>query len=348
MINGACGRRVGHLLLTGVPGWLTEGLAASLGRDPLPGLAGVRYLVQPGVPFDREAFARRVGLEAEPVAADLRDADGVRAALRGIDTCIHAAGVIHVRRIREFFEVNTDGTRRLAEAAATSGVGRFVFVSSNAAGGSAHAEDRPLTEEDPARPRSAYGLSKWRAEEALAAVAGPMERVVLRPCMFYGPPVPERHVDVYRRLLTGRLPLVGSGRYARSVTHIDHLVQACRLAAVHPSAAGRTYYVADREVHTTRGIVEAMARALGVSPRFLPLPAAVGPVAHACDAALTAAGIYWQNLHLVGESTWHVGVSIERARRELGYSPEFDLDHGLRAAVAWCRERDKLPPEPRA
>lgn len=44
---------------------------------------------------------------------------------------IHAAGIIHPKRVREFYEVNRDGTRKLLEAATRSGVQRAVVVSSN-------------------------------------------------------------------------------------------------------------------------------------------------------------------------------------------------------------------------
>ncbi|HXX70182.1 MAG TPA: NAD-dependent epimerase/dehydratase family protein [Polyangiaceae bacterium] len=338
-------RRVGQLLITGAPGWLADRLLASFVAVPLPGLARVRCLVRAGLAVDAGDFARQTGAEVDVVRGDLRDRRSLEAAVRGVDTVLHAAGILHVRRTQDFYDVNTEGTLRLAEAAAEGGVGRFVFVSSNAAGGRSDSAARLLTEEDAPRPLSHYGRSKWLAEAALLGLPGAMQRVILRPCMFYGPPVPPRHVEVFRRVLHGRMPLVGGGKYARSVTHIDHLVQATRLALLHPAAAGRTYYVADPRVYTTREVVEAMGRALGVRPRWLPLPGLTATVAHELDTQIARLGAYWQTLHLVGEANWHVGVAIDRARRELGYDPRFDIDHGMREAVEWCRRRGLLEPK---
>jgi nucleoside-diphosphate-sugar epimerase len=331
------------VLLTGVPGWLTDALLQSLRTTPGPGLTAVRCFVQPGVRIAIGAAEGAAGIPVECAIGDLRDPASLTAALQGVDTVLHAAGVLHVRRTRDWYEINTYGTARLVEAAVAARVERFVFVSSNAAAGRSDRRERPLTEADPPRPLSHYGRSKWLAEQAVAAYQGRIETVILRPCMFYGPPVPARHVEVYRRVLQGRMPLVGGGHFARSLTYIDNLVQACWLAATHPAASGQTYFISDRPVYTTRQVVEAMATALGVPPRFLPLPRGVAPVAYRLDMALARAGLYWQTLHLVGEADWHVGVSCEKACRELGYAPTVELYEGMKRAVAWCRATGKLP-----
>ncbi len=336
-------RRLGNILLTGVPGWLSVAVLRSLADDPPEGLERVRCLAAPAMACDEAALRQEYGLDIEVMRADMRDGPALSRAVAGIDSVLHGAAILHVRRPREWYDINTTGTRLLAEAAVAAGATRFVHISSNAAGGRSPAKDHLLTEDEPAKPMSHYGRSKHQAERAVNALSDRIETVNLRPCMFYGPPVPARHIDVYRRIIAGRMPLVGSGDFARSVVHIDNLIQCCRLALTHPAAAGQTYYVADRQVHTTRTVVEAMARALGVPPRFLPLPRVIAPLAYFGDMTLAACGRYWQTLHLVGEADWHVGVSIAKAERELGYAPTIALDEGMAQAVAWCRNHGHLP-----
>ena len=87
-----------------------------------------------------------------------------------------------------------------------------------------------------------------------------------------------------------------------------------------------------------------MASALDVPLRVpLRLPALpFGPTAYWTDRALASAGIYWQNLHLVGESHWHVALSCEKLKQRLGYAPRVELAEGMRRAVEWCRVEGKL------
>ena len=42
------GRALGRLLVTGVPGWLTDALLQSLWGAPPPGLSAIRCLTEPG------------------------------------------------------------------------------------------------------------------------------------------------------------------------------------------------------------------------------------------------------------------------------------------------------------
>jgi nucleoside-diphosphate-sugar epimerase len=331
--------RPGKLLVTGVPGWLSAAFLRSIADDPIPGLEDVRCLAQHGSDLERQAPSP---MRVEVVRGDLTDPESLERAVRGVDTVLHAAAVIHVRHIRDYYAVNTDGTRRLAAHAARAGVKRFVYVSSNAAGGRSPGPKSVMREADLDRPLSHYGRSKRLAEKWLLETPGPMEAVVLRPCMFYGPPVPSRHVEVYKRIVHSRMPLVGGGAYARSLVYIDNLVQCVRLALVKPAAAKSVYYVADREPYTTREVIVAMARALGVEARFLRLPAIAATAAYEADRLLSMFGVYQQTLHLVGEGNWNVGVSVEKARRELGYEPKVSIDQGMRLAVDWCRERGLL------
>jgi len=330
-----------NLLVTGGPGWLCDALLPKLDG------ANIRCLVQRALAPVRLAAWRKEHPEvAETVSGDLLDAASLEAACAGMDggAVLHAAGVIHPRRTREWYAVNRDGTLALARAAKKSGVRRFVYVSSNAAQGRAGSPTVLLTEDMPCQPHSHYGRSKLQAEQGLLQLHEPsrFEVVIARPCMFYGPPVPARHVDIFRRVYRGRLPLVGGGNYARSLSYIDDLVAGIKLCLAHPKAAGEIFNLCDARACTTRTVCEAMAAALCVRPHFIPLPACAATLAYGVDCALSAFGLYSMPFHLLGEANWNVGCSNRKAVDMLGFESTVDVFEGYRRAVYWCKERKLL------
>jgi len=191
----------------------------------------------------------------------------------------------------------------------------------------------------PCKPLSHYGRSKYEAEQGLFKLHEPgvFDVVIARPCMFYGPPVPARHVDIFKRIQQGRLPMVGDGNYARSLSFIDDLVAGILLCLTHENAPGEIFNLCDERVYTTREVCEAMAAALNVAPRFMRIPAFTSSLAYGVDCSLAALGFYSMPFHLLGEANWNVGCSNRKAVERLGYKTSVDIFEGYRRAVDWCR-----------
>jgi len=74
-----------------------------------------------GATVDTAGLSARLGVPVEVVYGDLRDPDTLASAVRGIEHGVHAAGVLHVERTRDWYDVNTEGTRELAKASAAAG-----------------------------------------------------------------------------------------------------------------------------------------------------------------------------------------------------------------------------------
>lgn len=339
---------IARLGITGFPGWLTQALLNDLAMSPICKVSEVSAFMHPSFSHLAgdliKSYAIISSVHAVDLTKGLANHDALRAALKGVDVVLHSAAVIHPERTADWYRVNTEGSLQLARAARAADVRRFVFISSNAAAGRCESPTHVLTETDTAKPLSHYGRSKLLAEQGLMQLHEPgvFDVVILRPSMFYGPPVPERHLGIYRRLLFDRMPMIGDGQFRRSITYIGNMVQATCLALTSPAAAGEIFYVVDEPVYTTRSIIEAIASALGVSFKTLALPAAVGSAAYWIDRLLASTGIYWQNVHLLGESNWNIAISCDKIKAKLGYSPTISLNEGMRRAVDWCRSRGKL------
>ena len=131
----------------------------------------------------------------ETVVCDLQSDAVPEKALVNIDTVYHLAGYAHDlqdgKSVAHLYQaVNVDATVRLAQMAASSGVQRFVFVSSVKAGGSAVA-GRCVTEADQLEPEGIYGRTKSEAELKVLEIGrqSGMHVSIVRPSLVYGPGV---------------------------------------------------------------------------------------------------------------------------------------------------------------
>lgn len=207
--------------------------------------------------------------------------------LEGVDSVVHCAARVHQMNDRsdqlgEYRRINTQGTLRLAEAAATAGVRRFVFLSTVKVSGDDTIPDAPFTPDTPSRPTDEYGRSKADAEEGLGALSERtgMEIVIVRPPLVYGPGA-KGNIDRLVRLLRLHAPLpFGSINNRRSIVGLHNLTDFLVTVVDHPLAAGKTFVVSDADAVSTPFILRTLAQGLHrralllpVSPRVLQLAA---------------------------------------------------------------------------
>ena len=338
-------------LVTGVPGWLgtrlvrvlTEGLPeiASLARpDPE---RRIRCFALPGADVSK---LPGVGGRVEIKEGDVRDAAALRTFFENAAgaTLFHCAGVIHpTRGVREFFEVNLEGTRRLLQNAEETGVRRVVVVSSNSPAGNNPHRGHLFDEESPYNPYMGYGRSKMLMEQVVheCQARGRLETVIVRPPWFYGPDQPPRQTLFFRMIRDGKMPIVGDGENRRSMVYVDNLCQGLLLCESTPAAGGQTYWIADRRPYTMNEIVDTVERLMEtefnvtVSHKRMRLPHFVGEVATHIDRSLQALGIYNQKIHVLSEMNKTIACSVARAEKELAYQPVIGLEEGMRRSLAW-------------
>lgn len=261
-------------------------------------------------------------------------------ALAGVDAVVHAAARVHVIRdtasdpLTAFREVNTDGTRRLAERAAGAGVRRFLFLSTIKVHGE-YTDGRPFRPEDPPAPQEPYSVSKYEAELHLREIEARtgMEVCVIRPPLVYGPGVKGNFQRLMSWVQRGvPLPL-GSVRNRRSLVCVYNLCDLIARCIVHPAAAGKTFLVSDGEDVSTPDLVQRLARALGRAARLLPVPPGLLRWGFTLLGRREEAARLCQSLQ----------VDIEETQRMLGWHPPVSLDEGLKKTVQWYRNQLKMP-----
>jgi nucleoside-diphosphate-sugar epimerase len=185
----------------------------------------------------------------------------------------HLAGIRRAPRRDDFLRVNAEGTRLQLEACATHApaLSRFVLAGSMAAAGPSAV---PRREDEPFAPREWYGESKVEAERLAFSFADRLPVTVARPPRVTGPG--DRENLLFFRIVRRGIVL-SFGREPRPLSFVDveDCVRGLAVLAAHPAAVGQAFFVASPERTSVEGLQREVARALGVNPVTVPVPAAL-------------------------------------------------------------------------
>ena len=241
---------------------------------------------------------------AEPVPGDLDDPAGLDEAFgRGADALINVAslGFGHAPAV--------------VSAAEDAGLRRAVFVSTTAVATALPAPSKRV---------------RLAAEDTIRRSA--LDWTIVRPTMIYGLPG-DRNLSRLLQLLrrTPVVPLPGGGRRLQQPVHVQDLAGALLASVGAAAASGRTYDVAGPEPLTFRDLVLTAARAVGRSPRLVPVPLRATRLALSVYEQVSAhPRLKAEQLDRLAEDK---AFSIEDARRDLGNDPR-SFDAGIRAEAA--------------
>lgn len=276
-------------------------------------------------------------LEAYPdrfklVVGDIRNLEDCRKAVEGMEYVLHEAALGSVpRSIKDPVttnEVNISGFLHMLVAARDAGVRRFVFAASSSTYGDS--TSLPKVEEVIGRPLSPYAVTKYVNElyaDVFARTYG-MEYIGLRYFNVFG-----RRQDPFgayaaviplfvKKLMAHESPTInGDGEYSRDFTYIDNVIQMNMraLTTTCPEAVNQIYNTAFGERTTLNQLVDFLKEALAA---YDPAIALIEPV-------------YGPNR--AGDIS-HSLACVDKARRLLGYAPEFSMKDGLKEAVKWYWE----------
>ena len=302
-------------LVTGGAGFIGSNLADALVER------GDRVTIVDNLSTGRRENAEpAVSAGAELVEADLRDGEAMRDLCERVrpETIFHLGAQIDVRRSTADpamdAAVNVVGTLNMLEAARAGGVGRFVNAST---GGAIYGEGRilPAPEDHPIAPEAPYGQSKFAAEGycGLYRRLHGVSTVSLRFGNVYGPrqdPLGEAGVVAIfcGKLLAGERPTIfGDGRQTRDYIYVGDVVSA--VAAAASSDVSGAFNVGTGIGTSVLELVDALASVAGraIEPEHAP--------------------------ERLGEIQ-HIALDSSRAREELGWAPELDLEEGPRRTLA--------------
>lgn len=259
------------------------------------------------------------------IKGDIRDLDTCMAACRGVDYVLNEAAWGSVPRSIEmpllYEEINIRGTLNMMEAARQNGVKKFVFASSSSVYG-----DHPVlpkVEGQEGNLLSPYALTK-RVDEEYAKLYKKLyglDTYGLRyfnvfgrrqdPDGAYAAVIPK----FIKMLLHDEVPTInGDGKQSRDFTYIDNVIEANLKACLASSeVAGNIFNVAYGGREYLLDIYYDLCKALGknVEPHFGPDRA--GDIKHS-------------------------NADISKAKKLLGYDPDYDFEKGIALAIDWYKE----------
>ena len=291
----------------------------------------VTVLARPGEGLENLAPGRARVLEG-----DVRDRAALARGCEGAELVFHLAARTDLAGSSlADYDVNLAGTDAVLEAARGAGVGRLVFFSSMLAVGLT-GRSEPIDEGRLDEPQSWYGRSKRVGEEKVRAAGVPF--TIVRPTLVYGPRERSTMLAFFRAVRRRQFLLIGPD-VLQSFLYVGNLVVAAADAALHPAAAGGTFFVSDARPYTLAEFARGAARAMGVGLWPVRLPR---PVALAAGTALDAAArVIGRELPLsarrVHTMTTPYVYSIEAARRAFGYAAPWSLEAGVAETARWYR-----------
>ncbi|MDE6664082.1 MAG: SDR family oxidoreductase [Lachnospiraceae bacterium] len=258
------------------------------------------------------------------IKGDIRDLDTCMEACKGVDYVLNQAAWGSVPRSIEmpllYEEINIRGTLNMMEAARQNKVKKFVFASSSSVYG-----DHPVlpkVEGQEGNLLSPYALTKQVDEEygKLYTKLYGLDTYALRyfnvfgrrqdPNGAYAAVIPK----FIKQLLDGEVPTInGDGKQSRDFTYIDNVIEANLKACLAPSeAAGNAFNIAYGGREYLIDIYYDLCKALDkdVEPNFGPDRA--GDIKHS-------------------------NADISKAKKLLGYAPEYDFKRGIELAIEWYK-----------
>ena len=277
---------------------------------------------------------------------DITIPDTLKGIAQDIQYVYHLAAEGHVSAIskdafRHFKKVNVEGTINLVKECGKFNIKKFVHFSSTAAMGLIKKEI--VDELDIPQPTTPYQKSKLASEiEALQVgknLGVPV--VVVRPCMIYGINGRGEFFKICQLMRKGFFPRVGRGENLTPLVHVKDIVQGA-IKAAETGTPGEVYLLASETSINLNELRESVIEAWGEKALYPYVPVRVMFFVAGCFeiiAKLTGKAPVATRQN-IASTVWDRVFSIEKAKRELGYTPSIHFREGILETVNWFKNNN--------
>jgi dTDP-glucose 4,6-dehydratase len=313
MLNGK------QVLVTGAGGFIASHLVERLVAEGAQVRAFVRYNSRGDAGLLR-LLPLDVFSKVEVVAGDLRDAEAMRAAMKGVDTVFHLGALIAIPysylHPREVVDTNVMGTLNVLTAARDLGTRRVVHTSTSEVYGTA--QYVPIDESHPLQGQSPYSASKIGADRIAESFyrSFNLPVVTIRPFNTYGPRQSARAVipTIITQVLTRGEVHLGSLDPSRDFTFVLDTVDGFMRGAQAKDIIGEEINLGNDATITIGELCEKIFSILGKSPKIVAESQRVRPEK---------------------SEVLKLQASYKKAKNLIGWEPSVSLDEGLRKTAEW-------------
>lgn len=309
--------------------FLVTGGAGFIGSNLTEAILNLGYKVRV---LDNFSTGKRENIEEflnnknfELIEGDIRDIETCRKACEGVDYVLHQAAWGSVPRSIKmpvlYEEINVKGHLNMMEAARENKIKKFVYASSSSVYG-----DHPILpkkEGVEGNILSPYALTKKINEEYadLYFRLYGLETVGMRyfnvfgrrqdPNGFYAAVIPK----FVKQLINNEAPQInGDGETSRDFTYIDNVIEAnLKACLAGKEASGQAFNIAYGGRETLNNLYNKLCKLLNKDIKSIYKEERAGDIRHS-------------------------NADISKAKRLLGYNPDYSMDRGLELTIEWYKE----------
>jgi nucleoside-diphosphate-sugar epimerase len=270
------------------------------------------------------------------ITGDIRDKEMVADAMRDTDIVIHTAAALPLYKPEDIYSTDVEGTRNLIEAAERYNVGRFIHISSTAVYGIP--DHHPLYEDDKLDGVGPYGKAKIQAEEeCLKLRAKGMCVTIIRPKSFVGP----ERLGVFDLLFDWAkdghgFPTIGKGNNRYQLLDVEDLCEAIYICCtLNKERVNDTFNIGAKEFTTMREDYQAVLDYAGHNKRIKALPEQPVILILRMLETIKLSPLYKWVYETASKDSF---VSIEKAEKELGFTPKYSNKDALIRNYKWYLE----------
>ena len=271
-----------------------------------------------------DAFPKEKLSQIEIFSGDIRDPNGVRVAMKGMDTVFHLAALIAIpfsyHSPDSYVDTNVKGTLNVLQAARDLSLEKILITSTSEVYGTA--QYVPIDEEHPFQGQSPYSATKIGADRLAESFYRSFQLPVsiVRPFNTYGPRQSARAVipTIITQLLSGKEEIqLGSLTPTRDFNYVKDTAAGFIAIAESDKTVGEEINIATQQEISIGDLAKEIIRQINPDAKII------------CDE---------QRIRPEKSEVNRLLGSNEKIKRLTNWEPKFSFEQGIEETIEWLRQ----------